>query len=265
MKSLLIFLFLVPTVVLSQEFTPAEPRGGERLVRDFIDEEMVYPAKALQASVEGTVTFDFVVQEQGQIRDLEVREPVDPLLKTEASRIFALILWQPAQYRGKSIESKVEFEIPFSVKHYRKACRNRGYEMTELPSVPIDSSGTIYLYRYTDTPPAPLFNKNEMNLAKFMAENFTYPEEALRRNITGEVKVNFIVEPHGRISNIRIVNFLGAGCTEEAIRLVKLLRWKPGMKNGKAVRVSVTIPITFGLSSDGGYNVSPAAGQTTFQ
>jgi hypothetical protein len=36
----------------------------------FIDEEMVYPAKALQSSIEGLLLFDFVVKEQGQIRTL---------------------------------------------------------------------------------------------------------------------------------------------------------------------------------------------------
>lgn len=264
-KQLILLFLLFAVNTYAQELIPAYPRGGERQTREFISEEMVYPDAAFTRSIEGTVIFDFVVQEQGLVKDLKIREPVDPLLEKEATRIFNLLFWQPAEYRGKAVESRVSFEIPFNVKQYKRACRNRGYEKTPLPPIPIDSSGIVYLYKYTDVQPIPEFQKKETNLQSFMAENFIYPEEALRRNITGVVRINFIVEPHGRISNVRVMEHVGAGCSEEAIRLVKLLRWKPGMRDGKAVRVNLTMPITFGLSADGGYKVAPAAGQTTFQ
>jgi TonB family protein len=264
--------FLIITILVfsfiqtrSQELIPAQPRGGERLAREFINEEIVYPAKALSESVEGIVTFNFIVQEQGLVKELQITEPVDPLLRQEAVRIFRMILWQPAQYRGKAMESVVTFKIPFSVKKYRKVCRQRGYDSFIKPDGVIDSSLTVYQYKYTDSPPEPAFGSKEMDMSDFMAENFNYPDAALRKNISGTVKLNFIVEPHGRISNLMVLETLGAGCTEEAIRLVKLLRWKPGSVNGKIVRVNLTIPITFGLSSDGRYKVTPATGGTTFQ
>lgn len=267
MKKVHLFLFFLLFAVnaFSQELIPAYPRGGERQAREFISEEMIYPDEAISNLTEGTVIFDFIVQEQGLVKNLKVRESVDLLLEKEATRIFTLLFWQPAEYRGKAVESKVSFEIPFNIKQYRRACRNRGYEKSILPDIPIDSSGIVYLYKYTDTQPTPLFQHKEKDLQQFMDRNFSYPDEALRRNITGVVKINFIVEPHGRISNVRVMEHLGAGCSEEAIRLVKLLRWKPGMRDGKAVRVNLTMPITFGLSADGGYKVAPAAGQTTFQ
>lgn len=260
-----ILTLLMSTAGPAQEFIPAHPRGGERLTREFIDEELVYPQEALSKKTEGIVAFDFIVQEQGLVRNLSIAEPVDPLLREEATRIFRLILWQPAEYRGKAVESTVHFEIPFNIRHYRKACRNRGYEQPELSTLLKDSSGIVYPYKSTDVQPVPVFKSGDMNLYRFMSENFSYPEEALKRNITGVVKLLFIVEPTGRISNIQVVEHLGAGCTEEAIRLARLLRWSPGMIDNKAVRVSLSMPITFGLSSDGGYKVTPAAGQTTFQ
>lgn len=252
-------------MIYSQELVPAQPRGGERLAREFIEEEMVYPSKALEEAIEGDVVFSFLVQEQGLVKEINIAEPVNPLLKAEASRIFKLLLWDPAQYRGKAVESKAEFTISFNIRKYRKACRNRGYDSFKLPEIPIDSSGTIYQYKYIDKQPLPVFTKEGMDIQRFMAENFNYPEEALKRNITGIVKLNFVVEPHGRISNLRVMEHVGAGCTEEAIRLVKLLRWAPGIYYGKAVRVNVSMPVSFGLSTDGGYKVAPAAGQTTFQ
>lgn len=258
-------ILIMPFMIYSQELVPAQPRGGERLAREFIEEEMVYPSKALEEAIEGDVVFSFLVQEQGLVKEINIAEPVNPLLKAEASRIFKLMLWDPAQYRGKAVESKAEFTISFNIRKYRKACRNRGYDSFKLPEIPIDSSGTIYQYKYIDKQPLPVFTKEGMDIQRFMAENFNYPEEALKRNITGIVKLNFVVEPHGRISNLRVMEHVGAGCTEEAIHLVKLLRWAPGIYYGKAVRVNVSMPVSFGLSTDGGYKVAPAAGQTTFQ
>jgi periplasmic protein TonB len=266
--SLILFIQLIvpgPFLVIAQEFIPPQPRGGEWLAKQFIDEEMMYPIEALNKSVEGDVILDIIVKETGVVDQVSVHSPVNPLLEAEALRIFKILIWQPAQYRGKTVESKATLVIPFSLKHYKRACRERGYKIIELPDIPIDSSGVVYMYKYTDQPPVPVFESKEMNLQTFLAENFVYPDEAYRKNITGVVKLNFIVEPHGHISNLMIVERLGAGCSEEAIRLIKLLRWKPGMKDGKAVRVNISFPVKFGLSTDGNYNVSPAAGGTTFQ
>jgi len=251
--------------LIAQESVPPQPRGGNWLVKQFIEEEMIYPEEALKKSIEGDVILDFIVKEQGTVEDLSIREPVDALLEAEALRIFKFIIWQPAIYRGKAIDSKSTLEILFNIKRYKRACRERGYQSFPMPDIPVDSSGSVYQYRYTEKAPVPVFQSDKMNLQLFLAENFSYPEEALRKNITGVVKLNFIIEPHGRISNLMVVQHLGAGCSEEAIRLIKLLHWKPGMRDGKAVRVNVSVPIKFGLSEDGSYKVSPAAGGTTFQ
>ena len=269
LHSLAFALFISGTIFLHQETmaqdpVPASPKGGFRQANEFMDEEMVYPAEALAKSIEGTVMMEFIVLPQGAVKDLKCR-PANPLLEKEALRIFSLLVWEPARFHGKAVESVSSFEVPFSVKHYRKVCKKRGYTTPELPFAPMDSSGKIYLYKNIDSPPSLVFKDKNMNLQNFLADNFVYPDEALKRNITGTVKVNFIVEPHGRISNVNVVEFLGAGCAEEAVRLIKELRFKPGIKDGKAVRVNMSMPVTFGLTADGNYKVTPAAGGTSFQ
>ena len=60
---------------------------------------------------------------------------------------------------------------------------------------------------------------------------------------------SFIVEKNGKVSNIEIVRGLGYGCDEEVIRLLKMMPvWKPGKKDGKPVRVKLSIPVQFKLS-----------------
>lgn len=259
------FLLCICIVLPAQEFIAAQPRGGDKEAKEFINQEIIYPEEALEKSIEGIVTFDFIVSSEGLVKNLSVANPVNYLLEQEATRLFKYLIWQPAIYRGKAVESKRVYTIEFSVRRYRKLCKERGYTAIPPSSNPVDPSGSIYLYKYTDIQPTPVFSRPGMNMQDFMMENFHYPENALRMDITGTVRLNFIVETNGHVSNLMVIDHLGAGCSEEALRLVKLLHFNPGIVNGQAVRVNMSIPITFGLSTDGSYKVSPAAGGTTFQ
>ncbi len=44
-----------------------------------------------------------------------------------------------------------------------------------------------------------------------------------------------------------VVRGIGAGCDEEALRVVREARFKPGKQRGKAVKVKMSLPITFKL------------------
>ena len=58
--------------------------------------------------------------------------------------------------------------------------------------------------------------------------------------------VSLIVEKDGTVSNIRIVNGIGGGCDEEAVRVVSSMpRWTPAKRNGKPVRIILKMPVVF--------------------
>jgi periplasmic protein TonB len=57
-----------------------------------------------------------------------------------------------------------------------------------------------------------------------------------------------VVEKDGSISNIKMLRGIGAGCDEEALRVVSMMpKWKPGRQNGREVRVQFNLPIAFVL------------------
>ncbi|HPE57776.1 MAG TPA: TonB family protein [Bacteroidales bacterium] len=86
---------------------------------------------------------------------------------------------------------------------------------------------------------------------KYIAENITYPPEALNKGIEGRVFVTFIVEKDGSISNIKTLRGIGSGCDEEAMRIVSNMpRWEPGTQRGKPVRVQFNMPILFQISGN---------------
>ena len=62
------------------------------------------------------------------------------------------------------------------------------------------------------------------------------------------VLVTFVVEVDGSITDVRVLRGIGAGCDEEAVRVVKSMpRWVPGKQRGQPVRVQFNLPIKFTL------------------
>lgn len=242
---------------IAQEFSSASPVGGKQQLKEFLNEHLVYPRTELSAGKEGNVALAFDIDATGNISQLKVLLAISPEIAEEAVRLFKLLLWEPATYHGKCVEDHQELTIPFNIRHYHKICRIRGYDTITFPFLPADSSLKIYAFRQTDKKPVPIFTENGQTFQSFMMKNFHYPDLAFKQNITGVVNVNFVVEPYGLISNVNVNDPLGAGCKEEAIRLVKLLRWMPGIVNGKAVRVLMNLSITFNLNDKNKFEYQP--------
>jgi TonB family protein len=94
----------------------------------------------------------------------------------------------------------------------------------------------------------PEYPGGENEMMKFLAENIKYPTAAKENGISGKVYVTFIVDQNGLIGDITILRGIGAGCDEEAMRVIKMMpKWKPGTQRGQAVRVQYNLPIKFTL------------------
>ena len=76
-----------------------------------------------------------------------------------------------------------------------------------------------------------------------------YTPDALRAKIQGEVWLDCVVNPGGDVGNCEVVRSLDGvfGLDQEAIKAAKQWRFSPGMKQGVAVPVLVTISMGFTL------------------
>jgi protein TonB len=80
----------------------------------------------------------------------------------------------------------------------------------------------------------------------YLAKELKYPASAIRMGISGSVYIQFIIEKDGRITQASVVKGIGAGCDEEAIRVVQNgPPWTPGKQRGVPVRVKKIIPVKF--------------------
>jgi TonB family protein len=115
------------------------------------------------------------------------------------------------------------------------------------------SSSTIYKYKSdgdaltkVDTPPE--FPGGADAFGQFLGHTIRYPAAAIENNTQGRVIISFVVEVDGTLTNIRITKGVGDSIDEEAIRVIMLSpKWKPGILNGKQVRVAYSVPIQFTL------------------
>ncbi|NME69352.1 energy transducer TonB [Flammeovirga aprica] len=85
---------------------------------------------------------------------------------------------------------------------------------------------------------------------KWLGKKIKYPSQAKRMGVSGKVFVEFIIERDGSLSNLKVVRGIGAGCDEEAVRVLKACpKWSPGEQRGRPVRQKMVLPISFRLQN----------------
>ena len=248
-------LFILLNPARPQSYTKAQPYSDPKLLQDFLCSEVVYPGIALEKGVEGKVIIGFGVAVDGKISNVKIAQSVSPEVDAEALRLFRMLLWEPALQMGQPVASENTYIIDFSIKKYNKHCKQRGYVRTEYPYQPVDSTYAVYEITEVEKKPFPVFDEPGMTLSRFIAKNIKYPETAYKQNLSGKVSLRFVVEINGRPSNIKVIAPVGGGCTQEAIRLLQMVKWMPGIKNKYAVRTFMNLDIEFVLPENSNMNM----------
>lgn len=121
-------------------------------------------------------------------------------------------------------------------------------EVVFAPPAEIEEEKAEEIFAVVETWPEPVGGM--LAFYKYIAENLSYPPSAARIGIQGMVFVRFVVEKDGKITDVTVVKGIGAGCDEEAVRVIESApAWNPGKQRGRAVRVYMTVPIRFILQN----------------
>jgi protein TonB len=104
---------------------------------------------------------------------------------------------------------------------------------------------------FTAVEQQPSFGNDEGAFNKYLSKAIRYPAVARENNVQGRVILTFVVERDGSLTDIKVLRGIGSGCDEEAIRALKSSpKWKPGIQNGRPVRVQFSVPVAFALASE---------------
>ena len=85
---------------------------------------------------------------------------------------------------------------------------------------------------------------------KYLAKEIKYPRQARTMGIEGKVFVEFVIDETGKIVDVHTIKGIGAGCDEEAERVLRNApAWSPGKQRGVPVKVKKILPIIFQLGN----------------
>ena len=115
---------------------------------------------------------------------------------------------------------------------------------TLLPS----EEEAVYPPIYNVIDQMPEFPGGSAELLKYLSTHIKYPTMSQEMGSQGRVIVQFVVDKDGSITNPTVVRGVDAYLDKEAIRVISgMPKWKPGVQNGKKVRVKYTVPVVFRL------------------
>jgi len=232
---------------LQAQVTEPEPIAGKALTKEYITQNLVYPQSDLDQGNSGKVVVAFHIDEKGVASQYVVKSTFSEAASPIALQLVKTILWKPAVNIGVPVEYDYEYEVDFNAKSYKRHWK-RHERLTAPLTLEADTSYIVYEYKQLNEVAKPYFADGG-NMGKYIAHNMKYPESAKEREIQGTVRLSFVVETDGSVSNIVVVNSVGGGCDNEAVRLLQGTIWIPAERHDIYVRSYNMQDITFSIGN----------------
>lgn len=93
----------------------------------------------------------------------------------------------------------------------------------------------------------PTFPGGKDAYQQFIKENVVYPAHARSDRIEGTVYLVYTVNNLGEIGDVEVTKGIGSGCDEEAIRVIRLMKYEPARNRGVKMKVKMKTRINFKL------------------
>ena len=221
----------VPFQFLGQQ--PGFNGGNANEFSKWVGQNLRYPEKCRQSKIQGRVTLQFTITEEGKVSDVRVLRGVNEELDKEAVRVVSgSPLWTPGKNKnGETVPVSFTFPVIF-----------------QLPSSDDSKESSHYL----EADVKPTFNGGDANeFARWVYSQIQYPEECRKAGIAGRVSVSFTVGTDGKLTDIQILRGVHEKLDAEALRVIGMSpEWTPGTKEGKPVPVRFVFPVTFEIPKD---------------
>lgn len=199
------------------------------------------PAEVLEGRIRGAVYVSFVVRSDGRLTDISVLRSLSPGTDAEALRLIkAMPAWLPARRLDKAVAVRHSVPVVFETP---------ARKTPNTPAVGTITEDASISKTYTFVEQMPVFPGGMDSLRAYIQQRVKYPAQALREQVEGRVFVRFIVDTKGLVREVQVQKGIGAGCDEEAVRVVRSLpRFEPGKQNGQQVPVYYTVPVVFSVT-----------------
>jgi len=94
-----------------------EYEGGDLALRQYLQSNLHFPRMAIDMGISGIVYVQFLVDKNGNIKDISVLKDIQGIFGTEAiNAIKGMKKWKPAKYHGQNVGYFVKMPINFQIK-----------------------------------------------------------------------------------------------------------------------------------------------------
>ncbi|MFH1050155.1 MAG: M56 family metallopeptidase [bacterium] len=238
--------------------TPPQFPGGHKALSEFLRNNQKVPEKMVEAKTAGKVTVRFKVNTDGSLEKIRVAQTLkkggkwskDKLgygCDEEALRLVkSMPKWKPAVYKGKPIKITQSLIFFFGTEEMQKNWNDYYNDEANWTAFKLTSGSKEG--NLVDV----LFAGGHINMVEYLSKNLKYPEEARKKGVEGTVIVAFKIGNDGKVSEAKVVQSIGYGCDEEAVRVVsKIPNWEIKNKVSDDFKCEMKIPIKFKLQDKG--------------
>ena len=195
-----------------------------------------YPAEALKAGINGTVSLDVTVDETGTVSDVVVTQSVAALdqVSVEAARQWKFV---PSTLNGAPNSMHLAIDFIFTPQG--------GIQDTVRP---LTSAPTASVVQAPPAPPAPgaplRIGGNIQPPKKLVDVAPVYPADALQAGVQGVVIIEATIGPDGAVTSARVLRSVQQ-LDQAANDAVRQWRFAPTIVNGAAVPIIMTVTVNF--------------------
>lgn len=157
--------------------------GGMEYLNNYLATNYKYP-EGLSSPVRGSTYVSFVVDSIGAIADVKIHnDSLNASMQNQIVQLFtSMPAWQPAYQRGQPVAQSIVIPIVYG---------------------PVKQSDEMATYLYY-----------------YLANNITYPEEAIRIALEGTVYVYFSLSSEQEFNRLEILQGIGSGCDEMVYKAI---------------------------------------------
>jgi TonB family protein len=97
-------------------FEMAEPRGGRRAFKKYLEDKLIYPQQALANNVEGKVTIQFTVETTGQLSNFNIIKGIGYGCDEEVIRLIKQgPKWSATKRNDEPVKGRVRVRLRFTL------------------------------------------------------------------------------------------------------------------------------------------------------
>lgn len=209
--------------------------------------QVVYPFDAMLDGRDGTADVVFMVDEEGRVRDLNVRKASRPEFGHALAAAMATWRFKPAMKNGAPAPAVLARGQVFKVDEDHLLLTPSA---RRLRAILKEEKERIVEYNQLDAPPQPI-----ERIAPVYPEKFS--------GKSGRAEIEFIIDREGRVQLPRIVSATEPEFGWAAATAVSLWRFEVPLRDGQAVDARARLPLEFtasaAASAAGGADADPPA------